>query len=163
VLGDINESTVQSVAAEIKHAGGYVNYLPALGFRALTEPLGKPSDYAAMLLPGRIKSISSRPHLTRLAPWTLWYDGCSVDCARMTTRRFQVANAGVNEVGDYCTPKIKNGKPEKPTMITVDINLLGSLYSKYGSINDTRDIHLIYVYSSCPPGHLLSGTRAETR
>ena len=102
-----------------------------------------PLDYAATSLPGRIKSISSRPHSTRLAPWTLWYAGRSVDCARMTTRRFQVANAGVNEIGDYCTPKVKNGKPEKPTMITVDINLLGSLYSKYDSIGDTRDIHLI--------------------
>ena len=53
----------------------------------------------------------------------------------MTIHRLQIANAGVNEVGDYFTPKFKNGKPEKPVMATVDVNLLGSIYSKDNPIN----------------------------
>ena len=48
----------------------------------------------------------------------------------MTMLCLQVANAGVNETGNYFTPKVKNGKPEKPTVATVDVNLLGSIYSK---------------------------------
>ena len=36
----------------------------------------------------------------------------------------------MNEIGDYFTPKVKDGKPEKPSMVTVDINLLGLIYSK---------------------------------
>lgn len=48
----------------------------------------------------------------------------------MTIYCFQVANAGVNEIGDYLTPRVKNGQLEKPTMATVDVNLTGSIYSK---------------------------------
>jgi len=36
----------------------------------------------------------------------------------------------VNEIGDYFTPKFRNGKPQKPAVATVDVNLLGSIYSK---------------------------------
>ena len=53
----------------------------------------------------------------------------------MMRHRLQIANAGVNEIGDYLTPKFKNGKPEKPAMATVDVNLLGSIYSKVNPID----------------------------
>lgn len=74
--------------------------------------------------------ISSRLHSMLSVPWTLWYVRYSVADTRTTMHFLQVANAGVNEIGDYFTPKVKNGKPEKPTMATVNINLLGLIYSK---------------------------------
>lgn len=53
----------------------------------------------------------------------------------------QVANAGVNEIGDYFAPKVKNGKLEKPTVTTVDVNLLGPIYSKNYALNYTCVIY----------------------
>jgi hypothetical protein len=41
----------------------------------------------------------------------------------------QVANAGVNEIGSFWKPKLENGKPLKPSTATVDINLVGTIYS----------------------------------
>jgi hypothetical protein len=41
----------------------------------------------------------------------------------------QVANAGVNEVGSFWKPKVENGKLVKPSTATVDINLVGTIYS----------------------------------
>jgi hypothetical protein len=73
----------------------------------------------------------------------------------MTTRFLQVANAGVNEVGDYVTPKVKNGKPEKPSVATVGVNFLGSIYSKNCTFSY---IYALFIYSSYAPGHLLFGT-----
>lgn len=61
---------------------------------------------------------------------------------------FQIANAGVNEVGNFSTPKIKNGKPEKPPITTVDVNLLGSIYSKDNRINR---VYAVFVSSACSP------------
>jgi hypothetical protein len=43
----------------------------------------------------------------------------------MTMCCLQVSSAGVNEIGDYIIPKVRKGNLEKPTMATVDINLLG--------------------------------------
>ena len=63
----------------------------------------------------------------------------------MMVHCLQVANAGVNEIGDYFTPKVKNGKPEKPTMATVDINLLGLIYSKNHPFNCMRVIYLLQL------------------
>ena len=70
----------------------------------------------------------------------------------------QVANAGVNEIGDYYTPKVKNGKPEKPAMATVDINLLGSIYSKNYPFDCICVTYLTFIYSSYALGHPLFGT-----
>jgi hypothetical protein len=47
------------------------------------------------------------------------------------TYLFQVPNAGVAEIGRFDTMKWSNGKPIKPTTKTLDINLLGVLYSMY--------------------------------
>lgn len=41
----------------------------------------------------------------------------------------QVANAGVNEIGSFWKPKLENGKLVKPSTATVDINLVGTIYS----------------------------------
>ncbi|KAF9646620.1 NAD(P)-binding protein [Thelephora ganbajun] len=100
VLGDINESTAQSVAAEIKRAGG-----EAIGLRC------------------NVTSWDDQVNLFQTAFDTFG----AVDVV--------VANAGVNEIGDYFTPIVKNGKPEKPTMATVDINLLGSIYTAHLAIH----------------------------
>ena len=59
------------------------------------------------------------------------------------TMRLQIANAGVNEIGNYYTPKVKNGKLEKPTVATVDVNLLGSIYSKNYPFNGVCVIYLL--------------------
>ena len=69
----------------------------------------------------------------------------------------QVANAGVNEIGDYFTPKIKNGKPEKPAMATVDVNLSGSIYSKEWSYQSHMRYNHVFIYPSCASGHPLFG------
>jgi len=58
----------------------------------------------------------------------------------MRRYRLQVANAGVNEIGDYFTPKVKNGQPQKPTTATVDVNLLGSIYSESDPIGYTCNV-----------------------
>lgn len=81
----------------------------------------------------------------------------------MTVRCLQVANAGVNEIGDFSTPKVKNGKPKEPTVATLDINLLGSIYSKDDPFNDIRGILLICTYPSCTPSHPLFGTRTKVK
>ena len=83
--------------------------------------------------------------------------------APVTTRRFQVANAGVNEVGDYFTPKVKNGQVQKPGMATVDVNLLGSIYSKNDPTSYTCGGYFIRACSSCALGYSLFGTRTKTR
>ena len=116
-----------------------------------------------MSLHGRIKSTSSRPGLTRSAPWTLWYVGSSVGCACMMVHYSQVANAGVNEMGEYFTPKIKNGQLQKPTMATVDVNLSGSIYSKSDPTSHKCGSGLIGVCFSCSLSHPLFGTRTKTR
>ncbi len=41
------------------------------------------------------------------------------------------ANAGVSEVGNFLEKDA--GEPVKPTLKTIDINLVGTLYSKSGS------------------------------
>ena len=128
----------------------------------LTVALARPLDCAVTSLRGRIKLISSRLGLTRSAPWTLWYARHFIACARVTVHRLQVANAGVNEIGEYFTPKVKNGQLQKPTMATVDVNLLGSIYSKSNPANYTCCGCLIGVCSSCPLGHPLSRTRTKT-
>ncbi|KAF9778483.1 hypothetical protein BJ322DRAFT_1014692 [Thelephora terrestris] len=46
-----------------------------------------------------------------------------------------VANAGINETGDYTTPKVKDGKLEKPTMTTIDVNLMGTAYTTHLAIH----------------------------
>ena len=62
---------------------------------------------------------------------------------RVTIFLLQVANAGVGEIGNYFTPKVKGGgKLEKPAIGTVDVNLLGTIYSKCNLINDIRDTYL---------------------
>ena len=81
----------------------------------------------------------------------------------MMRRRLQIANAGVNEIGDYLTPKFKNGKPEKPAMATVDVNLLGSIYSKDSPINRMRYLSYSRIFPSRPPGYPLLGARAKAR
>ena len=128
----------------------------------LTGTLARPLDCAVTSLRGRIKSISSRPGLTRSAPWTLWYARHSIRRACVTVHRLQVANAGVNEIGEYFTPRVKNGQLQKPTMATVDVNLLGSIYSKSNPANYTCYGCLIRVLSSCSLGHPLFGTRTKT-
>lgn len=40
-----------------------------------------------------------------------------------------VPNAGINERGFFDTPQFKDGKPIKPDMLTLEVNLLGVLYS----------------------------------
>ena len=40
-----------------------------------------------------------------------------------------VPNAGVNEIGFFSAPQLKDGKPVKPSMKTMEINLFGVLYS----------------------------------
>ena len=64
----------------------------------------------------------------------------------------------MNEIGDYFTPQIKNGKLEKPTVTTVDVNLMGMIYSKDGPTNGKCDKHLTCTRSSRASGHSLSGT-----
>lgn len=75
----------------------------------------------------------------------------------MSMDRFQVANAGVNEIGDYLVPKVKNGKLEKPTTATLDVNLLGPIYSKDDPINP-RDTDFICGFPSCAPSYPFPGT-----
>ncbi len=41
------------------------------------------------------------------------------------------ANAGVSEVGNFLEKDA--GEPVKPTLKTIDINLVGTLYSKSGA------------------------------
>jgi hypothetical protein len=36
----------------------------------------------------------------------------------------------VPEVGNYITPTVKNGVPEKPVVTTLNTNLVGTIYSK---------------------------------
>lgn len=81
----------------------------------------------------------------------------------MTIRCLQVANAGVGEIGDYLTPKVKNGKPEKPNVTTVNVNFLGLIYSENHPFDYTCVIYLVCICSSCTPGHLLSGAWAKVR
>jgi hypothetical protein len=81
--------------------------------------------------------------------------------AHMKIHFLQVANAGVNEIGDYLTPKVKNGKPEKPTVATVDVNLLGTIYSERSPIDRVRHNHLILIYPSRTHRHALFGTRPK--
>lgn len=77
-----------------------------------------------------------------------WYAGCTISYARITGDRLQVANAGVNEIGDYTTPKVKDGKLEKPVVSTIDINLMGTIYSKYDPINGICDNRFICMLIS---------------
>jgi len=42
-----------------------------------------------------------------------------------------VANAGVNEIGSFWKPKLENGRPVKPSTATVDINLVGTIYTAH--------------------------------
>ncbi|KAF9645486.1 NAD(P)-binding protein [Thelephora ganbajun] len=42
-----------------------------------------------------------------------------------------VANAGVNEIGSFWKPKLENGKPTKPSLSTVNINLVGTIYTAH--------------------------------
>ncbi|KAF7983815.1 hypothetical protein HWV62_19063 [Athelia sp. TMB] len=49
-----------------------------------------------------------------------------------------VANAGVNEMGEFLKPQEKDGKPVKPTFKTLDINLTGSLYTAYVGMHYLR-------------------------
>lgn len=42
------------------------------------------------------------------------------------------ANAGVSEIGTFL--KREDGDPVKPTMKTIDINLIGTLYSESESV-----------------------------
>ena len=59
----------------------------------------------------------------------------------------------MNEIGDYFKPKIKDGKPEKPNMTTVDINLLGLIYSKTYPSN--HGCPLTFSFSAtAPAAHL---------
>ena len=84
-------------------------------------------------------------------------------CTRVTLRLLQVANAGVGETGEYFMPRVKNGKPEKPIMATVDVNLLGTIYSEDNSIYGEYDNYLIRIHPSCTPGYALLGTCTEAR
>jgi len=81
----------------------------------------------------------------------------------VTEYHLQVANAGVNEIGDYFTPKVKNGQLQKPTMATVDINLLGSIYSKDDPTSYIWGGCHTVVCFSCPLGHPLFRARKKTR
>jgi hypothetical protein len=42
----------------------------------------------------------------------------------------QVVNAGVTEVSSFQTINLVNGKPVKPNLTTLDVNLIGAVYSK---------------------------------
>jgi len=58
-----------------------------------------------------------------------------------------VANAGVNEIGSFWNPKFENGKPLKPSTATVDINLVGTIYTAhlalhYLNVNRTTECTL---------------------
>ena len=142
MLGDINESAAQSVVAEIKRAGGCVEHPPTVEFLSSNW-----SASEAIGLRCNVTSWEDQVNLFQTAFVTFgsvdvvvrWV---FVDCARMTMRYLQVVNAGVNEIGDYFTPKVRNGKPEKPTVTTVDVNLLGSLYSKGDPVNHMFDAAL---------------------
>ncbi|KAF9778396.1 NAD(P)-binding protein [Thelephora terrestris] len=96
VLGDINESTAQSVAAQIKDDGG--------------EAIGLRCD---------VTSWEDQLNLFQTA-----FDAFG-------PADVVVANAGINETGDYTTPKVKDGKLEKPTMTTIDVNLMGTAYTTH--------------------------------
>ena len=72
----------------------------------------------------------------------------------MVVDRLQVANAGVNETGDYIAPKVKDGKLEKPTMTTIDVNLMGTVYSEENELINTRH-PLICIYPSYAPSYPL--------
>ena len=41
----------------------------------------------------------------------------------------QIPNAGVSEVGTFQSLQFKDGKPVKPTMATLEVNLIGVMYS----------------------------------
>jgi hypothetical protein len=55
VLGDLNESGLENVVAEVRKMGGYVwPYFSRSGQPLISpNPLGKPSDCDAMLLHGK--------------------------------------------------------------------------------------------------------------
>lgn len=47
-------------------------------------------------------------------------------------------NAGVSEIGAYDTVTFHEGKPVKPNTATLDVNLIGVLYSKYQVVDIIR-------------------------
>ena len=47
----------------------------------------------------------------------------------MTNGSTQVANAGINEGGNFYISQVVGGKPKKPTTATLDVNIKGVVYS----------------------------------
>jgi len=65
---------------------------------------------------------------------TVWDDqlklfGAAIDAYHSVD--IVVANAGVNEIGSFWKPEIQDGKPVKPSTATVDINLVGTIYTAH--------------------------------
>jgi short-subunit dehydrogenase len=59
-----------------------------------------------------------------------------------------VPNAGVNERGSFTSPKIVDGRPIKPSLMTLEINLIGVMY--------TAHLGLYYMKKNKIPGSLKS-------
>ena len=61
----------------------------------------------------------------------------------------------MNEVGSFWKPKLENGKPVKPSTATIDINLVGTIYSAW-KMSETvlgSDSHetVVNSYAHQPP------------
>ena len=55
----------------------------------------------------------------------------------------------MNELGSFWKPKLENGRPVKPSTATVDINLVGTIYStwKFSGAIPGSDLHETLVNS----------------
>ncbi|PPQ66321.1 hypothetical protein CVT26_011152 [Gymnopilus dilepis] len=82
-----------------------------------------------------------------------------------------VPNAGVNEIGFFSAPQLKDGKPVKPSMKTMEINLFGVLYTAHLALHylevgkkegDLKSLILIGSMASwagIPKGEMYAGSK----
>ena len=51
---------------------------------------------------------------------------------RLTENSIQIPNAGINQSEQVCWGNVKflDGKPAKPNLLTLDVNLTGVIYSE---------------------------------
>ncbi|KAF9564732.1 NAD(P)-binding protein [Agrocybe pediades] len=82
-----------------------------------------------------------------------------------------VPNAGVSEVGVFQKLQFKNGRPVKPNMLTVEVNLFGPLYTahlalhylqinkKEGDLKSLIFIGSMASWAGIPGGEMYSGSK----
>lgn len=137
VIGDLDVSAAEDVINEIVRAGGWTISLFVRSSLADIDPFG------------------SRQGIFKLCDVTSWDDQVSLFEFAMSTygsvdivvcliqildqsyqfwaqsNKHQVPNAGVGERGSFSSTKLVDGKPIKPLFKTLDINLIGAMYSKH--------------------------------